>query len=290
MKSVLVRIFLAAALACALPARAQQRPQMLGFCKMTFLVSSHRMAGEYYGGLLGFDRAFTYGSPLGRVESYKVNDWQFLEFIEDGDAASKNRFVSVAIRTDDADGMRAYLLSQGIAASPVALDGAGNKSFTAEDDRGLTVEFTEWVEGSLHGASRGRFLSDRRISDKIHHVGLHLNGLEAAPRFWVEVLGFTELVRVPEDPALPPALVYYAMPGNTECIEQYSNGEPGLGSGFEHPCFLTYDVQTTLNTLRERDRRGRSYAPGMGRTRRWLINTANPDGTRVEFTEPFPVK
>lgn len=290
MKSVLVRIFLLAALAGVLPARAQQRPQMLGFCKMTFLVSSHRMAEEYYGGILGFERAFSYGSPLGRVDSYKVNDWQFLEFIEDEDAASKDRFVSVTIRTDDADGMYEYLLSRGVEAVPVAVDGAGNKTFSVKDDRGLTVEFTEWVEGSLHGASRGRHLSDRRISDKIHHVGLHLNGLEDTPRFWVEVMGFTEAVRVPEDPALPPTLVYYAMPGNTESIEQYSNGEPGLGSGFEHPCFLTHDIQTTLNRLRERDTTGRKYAPGMGRTRRWLINTSNPDGTRVEFTEPFPVK
>lgn len=104
------------------------------------------------------------------------------------------------------------------------------------------------------------------------------------------MLGFKELLRIPADRSLPPAIVYYAMPGNTECIESYSNGVSEPGRDFEHPCLLVADMQAAIDTLRLRDESGRAFAPSVGRTGRWLLNIANPDGTRVEFTEAHPVR
>ena len=94
---------------CVSIAQEVKRPKMWGIAKMTFLVSDFEVAREYYGRYLGFDEAFSYESELGEVISFKVNDRQFLEFIEDVDAKSKSRLVSYSIETENIEQMRKYL-------------------------------------------------------------------------------------------------------------------------------------------------------------------------------------
>jgi hypothetical protein len=80
-----------------------QRPEIWGIAKMTYLVSNFKIAREYYGNFLGYGEPFSYNSELGKVISFKVNDHQFLEFIEDKDAREKNLLVSVSFETDQVD-------------------------------------------------------------------------------------------------------------------------------------------------------------------------------------------
>ena len=284
------KIILILAVCMAAPgARAQSLPPMDGIAKMTYLVSSRQMAQEYYGDLLGFERAFSYSSPLGAVDCYKVNDRQFLELIEDKQASVKDRFVSITLQTDP-QAMYVYLVSKGVEVSEVTTDGASNRVCSAVDDRGHRVEFADMGPGSLYSKSKGQFLSERRISTRIHHAGLFLNAINNLPHFWTEILGFKELLRIPADHSLLPTVAYYVMPGNTESIECFSNGATEPDRDFEHPCFLTMDMQATIDTLRQRDKSGTRYIPTVGRTGRWLLNIANPDGTKVEFTEPYNIK
>ena len=91
-----------------------KRPAIWGIAKITFLVSDMQMARDYYGRFLGFDEAFSYDSSRGKVVSFKVNDRQFLEFIEDNDAINKKRMVSFSLETDDVEGMRFFLQQKGI--------------------------------------------------------------------------------------------------------------------------------------------------------------------------------
>jgi catechol 2,3-dioxygenase-like lactoylglutathione lyase family enzyme len=112
-----------------------------GIAKMTFLVSDFELARDYYGKFLGFDEAFSYQSDRGKIISFKMNDRQFLEFIEDSLAKDKNRLVSVSLETDSVEQMRLYLQSQGVKVSPaISLDGAGNKTFLVYDPSGIPVE------------------------------------------------------------------------------------------------------------------------------------------------------
>lgn len=46
---------------------------------------------------------------MGKVISFKVNDLQFLEFVEDKDAREKPRLVSVSFETEDVGQMRESL-------------------------------------------------------------------------------------------------------------------------------------------------------------------------------------
>jgi hypothetical protein len=100
-----LRLLLFATLVLCQPIFAQtprpERPAIWGIAKMTYKVSSFDLARNYYGKFLGFDEAFSYSSGLGKVISFKVNDRQFLEFIEDNDAKNKPRLVSVSFETEN---------------------------------------------------------------------------------------------------------------------------------------------------------------------------------------------
>ncbi len=268
-----------------------QVPRMSGIAKMTFRISSFELAEAYYGDFLGFDKAFEYDTPQGRIVSYKVNDRQFLEFLLDPAARDKERFVSLTIATPDLEAMHAHIAAHGYRVTPITTDGAGNRVFMTADDRGEPIEFSDMNAQGLHARSAGKYLSPRRISDHIIHAGLHLNQIEERPRFWTEVLGFKELTRCPEDRSQPVNLIYLAMPGNTESIESYSSSpDAPAGSGFEHPCLVTMNMQRTLDELRRRNPDLPHTGLGIGRTRRWIYNITNSDGLKVEFTEPYTIR
>ncbi len=261
-----------------------KRPAMWGIPKITYLVSNYSLAQRYYGEFLGFAKAFSYASPLGEVVSYKINDRQFIEFVQDPKAKDKDRLVSVSFETENAEQMRLYLKSKGITVPEnITVDGAGNKVFTVHDPSGIPVEFLEWGPKSLHRASKGKFLSPDRISDRMHHVGLYSLKLEDNPSFYTEILGFKTILRVPEDMSQQPQILYFQMPGTAEFIEHY----PTDTRAFSHPCFVAKDMQEVIYTLKERKKDEQLAAPMIGKGRRWLLNIYTSDGTRVEFTEMF---
>jgi len=262
------------------------RPQVWGIAKMTFLVSDMEMARDYYGRFLGFDEAFSYSSSLGTVVSFKVNDRQFLEFVVDKDAKQKKRLVSVSLETESVSAMKLYLESMGTKPSQVTIDGAGNEILTVQDSWGNNVEFIDLKENGLHRKSKGKYLSENRISKRIHHAGLSAGKVDDEDPFWVGVMKCWEIVRFPLDKNEPGIIHYLSLIDCTESIEHYSPSN----ENFSHPCFLVEDMQETIYTLKERRGKYQVGRPSIGRTKRWLLNLSTPDNTGVEFTEPFLIK
>lgn len=260
------------------------RPPIWGIAKMTFLVSDFELAREYYSRFLGFEEAFSYPSDSGMVLSFKINDRQFLEFIEDKEAPRKERLSSVSFETEDVQKMEDYLLSKKILiAKTVYVDGAGNKVLLVYDPSGIPVEFVEYDKQSLHTLSKGKYLSSRRIATRLHHVGLYSDNMEDEPLFYTQILGCKRVLRVPEDNGEKPRILYFRLPESAEMIEHY----PTTDRNFNHPCFVTMDIQETLSLLRERQRTETLSNPSIGLGKRWLLNLTNKDGTKVEFTEPY---
>lgn len=263
-----------------------QRPRIWGIAKMTFLVSNMDMAKEYYGRFLGFDEAFSYPSPLGTVFSFKVNDRQFLEFIVDKEAKEKRRLVSVSLETESVTGMQLYLQSMGVSSTPCTTDGAGNEVIQTKDTWDNTIEFINLKAEGLHRKSKGKHLSENRISTRIHHAGLYAGKIDEEDPFWVGIMKCREIVRYPLDKNEPGVIQYLDLGDCTENIEHYSPCD----ENFSHPCFLVEDMQETIYTLKERRGDYQVNRPSIGRTKRWLLNLLTPDNTRVEFTEPFCIK
>jgi catechol 2,3-dioxygenase-like lactoylglutathione lyase family enzyme len=264
-------------------AQTPSRPAVWGIAKMTYLVSDFQIARNYYGRFLGFDEAFSYNSALGEVISFKVNDRQFLEFIEDPGAKNKTRLVAASFETENAEQMRSYLAYKGLEVpEKVMTDDAGNLAFRVTDPSGVPVEFIQYMPGSLHKQSKGKYLADTRISSRLHHVGLYCTEVVDNPPFYTDILGFKEMFRFPEDRNEKVFMTYYYIPDCAESIEHYPSTDPN----FSHPCFLVSDMQETIYTLKERRIHEVINKPTIGKTNKWLLNLRNEDGTKVEFTEP----
>lgn len=282
----IIMSFLSVFIIFALEAKDIKRPSIWGIAKMTFIVSDMNEAREYYGRFLGFDEAFSYPSELGTVVSFKVNDRQFLEFVVDKNAKEKKRLVSVSIETESVEEMQAYLLNMGVNVTACRIDGAGNEIILTKDTWGNNIEFIEWKEEGAHRKSKGKFLSENRISKRIHHVGLYAKMIDENDPFWVGVLKCREVVRYPLDKNEPGVIQYLDFGDCTECIEHYYPSD----ENFSHPCFLVDDMQETIYQLKERKRKQVINRPTIGRTKRWILNLLTSDSTKVEFTEPYCIK
>ncbi len=268
-------------------AQEVNRPAIWGIAKMTFLVSDFQIARDYYGKHLGFDEAFSYSSDLGKVISFKVNDRQYLEFVVDVKSKEKKRLVSVSFETENVEQMRQYLKSKGQnVPEKTTMDGAGNEVIVVDDLSGNHIEFIDLKADGLHRKSKGQFLSERRISKRIHHAGLYADTIRENDPFYLGVLKFTEIIRLPDDKTLSPFLVYYGMGDCIENIEHYSPND----QNDSHPCFLVDDMQETIYTLKERKGNESLGKPMIGKGKRWIMNMRNSDNTRVEFTEAHTVR
>ena len=263
------------------------RPPVWGIAKMTFLVSDFQLARAYYGEFLGFDEAFSYPSDSGKIISFKVNDRQYLEFIEDKRSKVKPRLVSVSLETNDVVQMRKYLEEKGVKVQAnVTEDDAGNKVVLVHDPHGIPVEFVQFGNQSLHLLSRGKYLSERRISKRIHHVGLYCKEVLDDDPFWAGIMGCKELWRYPESHQQKVEMNYLQLPDCVENIEHY----PSDDINFSHPCLLVDDMQETIYTLKERQGNNKLAKPVVGKGKRWLLNLKNDDGTKVEFTEAYTIR
>lgn len=268
-------------------ARVIERPAIWGVAKMTFLVSDFNVAKDYYGKFLGFDEAFSYDSEKGKIMSFKINDRQFIEFLEDTRTKEKPRLVSVSLETEDVHEMLNYLKSAGWGVpETTSMDGAGNEVFLTKDYSGNPVEFIEFKENGLHRQSKGKFLSDERISKRIHHAGLYVKEINDDDPFYSGLLKFIPILRYPDDMTQGPVMIYFGMADCAESIEHYRSDDVNIS----HPCFLVEDMQETVYTLKERNSGQLSGKPMIGRGKRWILNLNNPDGTRIEFTEAFTVR
>jgi len=270
-----------------LSAQEMKRPPIWGIAKITFSVSDLEAARSYYGKFLGFQECFSYQSDYGMVISFKVNDRQFLEFVQNKSEGEKPRMLSVSFETDNADQMRMYLGSNGIVVPPsVTTDGAGNDVFTVSDPSGNKIEFVDFKANSLHKKSAGTFVSDTRISRRIHHAGLYAEKVLVNDPFYVGALNFRVIWRYPDEQAGEPTLLYLAIPECTENIELLSSG----GMFTNHPCFLVDDMQEAIYTLKERRENEILNSPNIGRGNRWLLNITDQDKIKIEFTEGHTVR
>ncbi|NQU84716.1 MAG: VOC family protein [Mariniphaga sp.] len=264
-----------------------KRSQMWGVAKMTFIVSDFAIARSYYGNFLGFDKAFSYNSDSKKVISFKVNDRQFLEFIEDKDVGENNRLKSISFETEDVEQMRKYLELKGIKVpSNISVDGAGNKILLVIDPSGISVEFIEFQTNSLHIKLKGKYLSENRISKRIHHLGLFTKDVAKNDFFYKEILGFKEMWRFDENDIAEPNYIYLQMPDCVENIEYIVTDDPTVS----HPCLLVEDMQETIYILKEKQQYGKLASPMIGKGKRWLLNLVNNEGIRTEFTEAHTVR
>jgi lactoylglutathione lyase len=260
-------------------------------------VSDLAKARVFYEGLLGFGEPFTLPKPDGSVSLafVKINDHQYLELFNE-DPKDDGRLSHISIYTDDADRMRSYLASRGVAVPAAVPKGrTGNKNFNIKDPDGHTVEVVEYQPESWTAREAGKFMPATRVSDRIMHVGVLVGNLEAAIKFYGGILGFHEFWRGSAANSKTLSWVNMRAPDGDDYIEfmLYADlPEPGKRGSQHHICLIVPDIEAAVATVRARAAQAgytRAIEPRTGINRKRQLNLFDPDGTRSELMEPGTV-
>ncbi len=275
-------------------AETPKRPRITGISHAAFYVTDMAKARAFYEGFLGYQSPFSIPrkDPKEQLVWIKINDRQSIELFPGSEVSPEtDRLYHIAIETDDAEAMRLYLQSKGVAVPPkTAIGKIGNKNYFVKDPNGNTVEIVEYLPEGWTMREKGKFIPDTRISARMSHVGVMVGQFDASMKFYGEILGFTEIWRGGTGKTL--SWVNLQVPDGNDYIEfMLYNKAPTRDVMFikHHICLEVADVAKAGAILQSRTLPAGSKAPDAMKTGvngKRQINYFDPDGTRVEIMEP----
>jgi lactoylglutathione lyase len=295
MKSSLVTAFSFLALGAVALAQEPKRPKITGISHAAFYVSDMAKAREFYEGFLGFQSPFSIPrkNPAEQLVWIKINDRQTVELFPGSEVApDAERLYHIAVETDDAEAMRVYLKSKGVAVpDKVGVGKIGNKNYFIKDPSGNIVEIVEYMPDGWTMREKGKFLPDTRISTRMSHVGVMIAQLDTALKFYEDILGFKEIWRGAKT-AKQLNWVNLQVPDGRDYVEfMLYEKYPTLDRvhTLQHICLEVPDVARAGEILSHRkypagSKPATPLAVGVNGKRQ--INYYDPDGTRVEVMEP----
>ena len=282
------------------PVRAQDsgmvvRPHIIAVSQVALYVHDINVSRKFYRDFLGFDESYTLSKPDGslRAALIKINDRQSIELIPEN-APNTDRLNHIALETDNAEGMRLYLKARGFKVPDhVTLSEINSANFWVDDPDGHPVEFQQYLPDSWVASDTGRHLPDTRIATQMSHAGVMVRHLDAAVKFYGDVLGCTEQWRGSGSGKVL-SWVCMKVPDGTNWVEfmLYSLPPPLAKIGVNHHfCLIVPDVAKAGAILS-----ARPLPPGaqlsakilVGTDRKRQIHVFDPDGTRIEIMEPAP--
>jgi len=274
--------------------RGPKRPPITGVAAFAAKVSSMEEARTFYSTVLGLEEAFTIGNPVGGPEltAYKINERQYVYVAPYLSDANDSRLLFVGFETSDARALRDYLEAKEVLVPPsLTPDSEGNFSFMLKDPEGNFVQFIEFRSRSVHGRNKGKFISNRRLSDHALHVGYRIRDPEVLDRFYKDILGYRLIWKGgSRDDRFD--WISMAVPDGNQWIEYMVNtGTPTsrqLGV-LNHLALGTLDIEGVHKQVVERGYADKAV-PTIGRDGRWLMHLYDKDFTRTEFMIRKPVK
>lgn len=262
-----------------------------GIAHVAFRVSSLDKAREFYVHGLGMPEAAQLKSPDGAVSLLflQVNDEQFIEISPSLRGDQHRRLSHISFITFDLGKARQMVMARGLQPSIVTKGRDGNQSFRLEDPEGNTLEFTEYMPGSLHWNARGQFAEAPRVSQRIMHAGIVITDMDRMVEFYHETLGFEEFWRGgPADDKV--AWINMRVPGShgdyveLMVLPKVPTREQ-LGSA-QHLCLMVPDIEAAHRTMAARLTLTDRNNVKRGRNRKMQFNLYDPDGSRTELMEP----
>ncbi len=292
----MMKLFLAAVLAFPLAsAQDVKRPPITGIAHMALFAADVERSRAFYKDFLGYGEPFDLKNPDGSLSLtfIKINERQYVEVFPK--EAGTDRLNHISIETPDAEALRLYLASKGVAVPAKAnKNRIGNLSFNVKDPDGHTLEITQYTPDGASAREKGKFIGHNRISDRMAHFGILVGALAPAMQFYGGILGFQETWRGSRDPQQL-NWVNMKVPEGDDYIEfmLYTElPEPTKRGTQHHICLFVPDMDKAVAILETRPAR-QAYARPMeirtGTNRKRQMNLFDPDGTRVELMEPHTV-
>ena len=270
---------------------------ILGLANVGLRTSDLDKARAFYSGTLGFDEAFDTKGADGAVTAvyFKVGDRQFIEIspgLKPNDVVSMSH---IAFRTENIERLRTMMLARGLAPTEIQTRPDGNLGFSLgslpaqELDH---LEFVQYVPGSLSEATKGKLLSERRLSDHLEHAGIVVTNFTAAYEFYAVALGFRDRYMRFNYERSKVVLDQLRSPGPNEEFVELFNFEglsaPLVRKLVRGPVHLALTVPDDAALFQETVKRGVSPKrppPRYAWDDRYNTNLFDPDGTRIEFMQ-----
>jgi catechol 2,3-dioxygenase-like lactoylglutathione lyase family enzyme len=269
------------------------RPAIVGIAHIALKVDNLAAARKFYEETLGFQEMVTDDKPAGGLTPtyIKVNDHQYIELFANLSSPTEDRLSHIAFETTDAQALRSYLAASGAAVPATLSPGPdGNLSFMVKDPDGHSVEFVEYLPGSLHRRNFGKFLPETRISQHMIHVGVTVLDRAAADHFYKDILGFRLLwYGGMKDDRVD--WVSLHVPEGSDWLEYMLNVRhptPRTLGVMHHLALGVPSVEAAYKTAVARGYKAEQ--PQIGRDGKWQLNLYDPNYTRVELMEPKPVR
>jgi catechol 2,3-dioxygenase-like lactoylglutathione lyase family enzyme len=280
---------------------AIKRPPIVGVAHIGLKTADLAADRKFYTGLLGFQEPFNIEKPDGSglaLTYFKVNDHQYIEVFPTLKDPQEDRLSHISFETTDAEQLREYLASKGIKVPdklPPRRD--HDLGFDVIDPDGHDIEFMQYVPGSLHEKSFGKFMPATRISTHIIHVGFIVTDQAAEYHFYHDILGFNEFWHGGMTDTRTNDWVDMRVPDGKDWLEFMQNvkdpNDVHTRGVMDHLALGTPSAEASYQELLKRGLA--EYAPNqekpkIGRDGKWQLNLYDPDLTRVEMMEPKPVE
>jgi catechol 2,3-dioxygenase-like lactoylglutathione lyase family enzyme len=286
MNRLVAMILFAAIAACgALPARAAERPRILGIDHVSFFTTAPDGVKQLYGVVLGLGTA----PPIeaGETLRYMVGP-QWVGYSPAPDATSNDRMDHVAFSTDNAFGLRDYLKGKGVPVSKMSELMDHSPSFTVTDPEGHTVEFVQHIKATA------LVPPSSAVSHRMIHTGFIVHSRETEDRFYRDILGFHLYWYGGMHPERTD-WVAMQVPDGTDWLE-YMLNQP------EHPDLRITGVMNHISLgvpemkQAEATLEAHGWKPHgdehtqIGKDGKWQLNVYDPDLVRVELMDFKPVE
>ncbi|HTQ59309.1 MAG TPA: VOC family protein [Candidatus Solibacter sp.] len=255
---------LALAAVLALP-QTNSAPELAGIAHVAFRVSDFQKSRDFYR-TLGFEQAFEFGDPGKPPVSYiKINDRQFIELYGRTDASQPTGLLHLCYEVTDIESLWNDYVKRGLNPPPSRKAHAGNLLFVLHAPDGQTLEYTQYLPGSLHFEDRGMHLGDHAISKHLVRAIIRANDLSAEHDFYTSKLGFQDVATG--------GVIRMCLPGNSgdeiELKSAASSMKPRL----------VFNVTNLARAAQELRNRSLTVARGAG-----SVSVTDPDGTVIMFT------
>ena len=178
-------------------------PPLAGVAHVALRVHDLAVSRAFYESL-GFEQAFDLKHDGVPFESFiKINDHQFIELYPATAKDSILGFLHLCFEGDDLQAIHDDYIAHGLKPTDVRKAGAGNLLFTmagplqpiSRDGKALpqNIEYTQYMEGSLHTNDLGQHLGPDRIADRLLGVALAMIDPATAKDFYLNDLSFKPL-------------------------------------------------------------------------------------------------
>jgi len=240
-------------------------PALAGIAHVAFRVTDVQKSRDFYR-TLGFEQSFEFADPGKPPVSYiKINDHQFIELYGRAEDSLPTGLLHVCYEATDIESLWNEYVKRGLHPPHSRKARAGNLLFVLHDPEGQTLEYTQYLPGSLHFEDRGKHMSDRRVSQHLIRAVIPVQDVVAEHVFYTSKLGFQDVAA--------DGTIRMRLPGISGDEIELEASTPATKS------FIVFTVANLARTAD--DLRSRSLTVKTGND---AISVTDPDGVVLLFT------